>query len=108
LFLLIGRRHNAPPPSVANDPTLNSSTFSMSPPKTEQQLQEMKEPVNWLRGESRWIAIGSQSGRVVTVENAFVNLPPIATMPLILEEKRNEQIKAAREFAREMTQVGGR
>ena len=69
LFLLVGRRENAPPPAVGNDPTLDSRKLTG---KTEQQMQEMKEAVNWLRGESRWIVIGSQSGRVVTTENAFV------------------------------------
>ena len=75
----------------------------------------MKEAVNWLRGESRWIVIGSQSGRVVTVENAFVDPQAVLTirrqMPPLPEQSeaiRNEQIKAAREFAREMVQVGGR
>ena len=110
LFLLVGRRENAPPPVVAKDPTLDSMELNG---KTEQQLQEMKEAVNWLRGESRWIVIGSQSGRVVTTENAFVNPQTIITKyapPLIeqSEELRNEQIKASREFAREMVQVGGR
>jgi type II secretory pathway pseudopilin PulG len=110
LFLLVGRRENAPPPGRLDDPTLRMSDVNG---KTEQQLQEMKEAVNWLRGESRWIVIGSQSGRVVTTENAFVNpqaiiikhAPPLQQSS---EELRNEQIVASREFAREMTQVGGR
>ena len=80
----------------------------------EQQTQlirlrrEMKEAVNWLRGDSRWIAIGAQSGRVVTVENAFVNPWQIPIGSLLPEEYRNAQIQMAREFAREMTQTGGR
>jgi len=101
----VGRRENAPPPLVANDPTLNPGAAGG---KTEEQLQEMKEAVNWLRGESRWIAIGSQSGRVVTVENAFVNPWQIVGPVSFSEERRNAQIQLAREFAREMTQVGGR
>lgn len=112
LFLLVGRRENAPPPDVASDPTLNSSRLNG---KNEQQLQEMKEAVNWLRSESRWIAIGSQSGRVVTVDNAFVGPQAVITKNLAppnvmesSEEMRNAQIDAAREFAREMTQAGGR
>jgi prepilin-type N-terminal cleavage/methylation domain-containing protein len=105
LYLLVGRRENAPPPTVANDLTLDAGTFS--PPKTEEQLQELKQTVNWLRSESRWIAIGPQSGRVVTIENAFVNIQNLATSPPD-ETTRNAQIKASREFAREMKQVGGR
>ena len=71
----------------------------------------MKEQVNWLRGESRWIVIGSQSGRVVTTENAFVNPQAIISTCATTDSPkpmRNEQIKASREFAREMVQVGGR
>jgi prepilin-type N-terminal cleavage/methylation domain-containing protein len=103
IFLLVGRRENAPPPAATTDPTLDP----IPPQTTEQQRQEMKEAVNWLRGESRWIVIGSQSGRVVTTENAFVNLPPTLVYTE-KEERRNAQIQASREFAREMTQVGGR
>jgi prepilin-type N-terminal cleavage/methylation domain-containing protein len=103
IFLLVGRRENAPPPAATTDPT----TDPILPQTTEQQRQEMKEAINWLRGESRWIVIGSQSGRVVTTENAFVNLPP-TLVSSDKEERRNAQIQASREFAREMTQVGGR
>ncbi len=113
LFLLVGRRENAPPPAVIGDPTLDMNAMSG---KTEEQLQEMKEAVNWLRGESRWIAIGSQSGRVVTTENAFADPRTVITKYSAppynyaerSEDMRNGQILESREFAREMTQVGGR
>jgi hypothetical protein len=53
--------------------------------------------------------IGSQSGRVVTVENAAVNLDQMAVLTTSDPEvKRNHQIRAAREFTREMSQLGGR
>jgi hypothetical protein len=71
-------------------------------------LRELKAPINWLSGTSRWIVIGSQSGRIVSVENAFVDLPPIAVSATSFDDKRNEQILAAREFTREMSQLGGR
>jgi type II secretory pathway pseudopilin PulG len=111
IFLLVGRRENAPPPAVGNDPTLMPISN-----KTEEQIQELKEPFNWLRGESRWIVIGSQSGRVVTTENAFVNpqavINKFSLAPTNFSQKsenmRNGQILTAREFAREMVQVGGR
>jgi prepilin-type N-terminal cleavage/methylation domain-containing protein len=106
IFLLVGRRENAPPPAVGNDPTLTPPGALAG--KTEQQIQEAKEPFNWLRGESRWIVIGSQSGRVVTTENAFVNPQAITGTFSDLEIKRTEQIRRAREFARQMVQVGGR
>ena len=113
IFLLVGKRENVPAPPVSTEPTLDPSTFS--PPITQEQLNEMREPINWLSGNSRWIVIGSQSGRIVTVENAFVD--PLAVLndpqPLIIatpqsEEMRTRQILAAREFTREMAQLGGR
>ncbi len=102
LYLLIGRRENAPPPALANDKTLGSLVGL-----NDQQMQDIKETLNWLRGESRWIAIGSQSGRVVTVENAFVD-PRTMVIGEPDDVRRARQIEASREFAREMTQVGGR
>jgi Tfp pilus assembly protein FimT len=108
IFLLIGRRAIAPPPTVASntDKTLNASNYTPTP--TDEQKQTYKEAVNWLRGESRWIVIGAQSGRVVTVDNAFVD--PTQFFPVMepLDVVRARQIHAAREFAREMVQVGGR
>jgi prepilin-type N-terminal cleavage/methylation domain-containing protein len=110
IILLIGRRENCPPPDIGGstgDKTLNTNSFSTVPPPTEQQIAEMKKPVNWLRGESRWIVIGSQSGRVITVENAFVDVKSLA-ISSPTEVTRNSQILAAREFVKEMKQLGGR
>jgi len=111
IFLLIGRRAIAPPPTVASntDKTLDPSNYDSTPSlPTDEQKQTYKEAVNWLRGESRWIVIGAQSGRVVTVENAFVD--PTQFFPVMepLDVVRARQIHAAREFAREMVQVGGK
>jgi hypothetical protein len=106
IYLLIGRRQNAPPPELDQtvDKTLDDNYRNLN----DEQKQEVKETVNWLRGESRWIVIGSQSGRVVTVDNAFVNpgvfLPPSEPLDIL----RARQIHASREFAREMVQAGGR
>lgn len=126
VFLLIGKRENCPPPDVGIDKTLNTSTIPGSGvANRESLLTEMKKPVNWLRGESRWIVIGSQSGRVVTVENAFVDPAAIASHPAAssiqnTEDLRNLQIAGApqfgaataipgaREFIKEMKQLGGR
>jgi hypothetical protein len=79
-------------------------------------IKDMKKPVNWLRGESRWIVIGSQSGRVVTIENSFVDPAAVITTytasPYLLtnatEQMRSAQILTAREFVKEMKQLGGR
>jgi hypothetical protein len=107
LFLLVGRRQNAPPPEL--DPTIDKTLDPSFPTLTDQQKQEAKETVNWLMGESRWIVIGAQSGRVVTVENAFVDPGPLATQYTTPRDVlRARQIHASREFAREMVQTGGR
>jgi type II secretory pathway pseudopilin PulG len=115
LFLLIGRRAIAPPPPVSSDKSLSTASGNLpavGAPGAEQTLQDIKSSVNWLRSESRWIAIGSQSGRVVTVDNASVDPRTVilenGSVPQSSEELRNEQIRAAREFAREMTQIGGK
>jgi hypothetical protein len=117
VFLLVGRRENSPPAAVANDPTL--STAGLTPqgaPNRDQAMQELKEPINWLNGDSRWLVLGAQSGRIVTVENAFVDpltlIQENANGPTPFaqssEPMRSAQIIAAREFAPEMSQLGGR
>ena len=115
MCLLVGKRENCPPTAVAGDKTLSSATLPASGSANRDTiLADLKKQVNWLRGESRWIAIGSQSGRVVTVENASVdplsviNDPKNSGDPPSTELLRNAQIQAAREFVREMKQLGGR
>jgi prepilin-type N-terminal cleavage/methylation domain-containing protein len=117
IFLLVGKRENCPPPDVGSDKTLSTSTLPPSSDSNrEKLLADMKKPVNWLRGESRWIVIGSQSGRVVTVENAFVDpaaaITTYTNSPYLYsqssEELRTGQIWSAREFVKEMKQLGGR
>jgi hypothetical protein len=110
VYLLVGRRASIPAPRAADDPTLDQRKLQDAGALTnEETLEELKAEINWLNGTSRWVVIGYQSGRVVTVENAFVDVPTIATnAPTILDEKRTAQIVAAREFTREMSQLGGR
>jgi type II secretory pathway pseudopilin PulG len=118
VFLLVGKRENIPAPPVGTDPTLRTGTGGVPDPATQgadQVVQEMKEPINWLNGNSRWIVIGSQSGRIATVENATVDPWTVLTdtksrIPAdeSTEEMRTRQILAAREFTREMSQMGGR
>ncbi len=103
VYLLVGKRENVPVPLPDNDPTLKPVASATR----DEERQKMKEPINWLSGISRWVVIGSQSGRIVTVENAFVDLPEVTTMAPS-EALRNQQILAAREFTREMSQLGGR
>jgi type II secretory pathway pseudopilin PulG len=111
IYLLIGKRENCPPKPVSGsdrDRTLSSSDMSG---KSDEEMKKLKLPVNWLRGESRWIVIGSQSGRVVTVENAYVDPRTLASNNSAIqstEQLRNLQILAAREFVKEMKQLGGR
>ncbi|HEX3600838.1 MAG TPA: hypothetical protein VHU84_11890 [Lacipirellulaceae bacterium] len=111
VYLLVGRRDRIAPPDVASDPTLRTGI-----PTAVDQVAKIKEPINWLSGDSRWIVIGSQTGRVVTIENAFVDLAALINQytasPFLYsqstEAMRNAQIVSAREFTREMKQLGGR
>jgi prepilin-type N-terminal cleavage/methylation domain-containing protein len=115
VFLLVGKRENIAAPPLNNDPTLRGGA-PLTTASTDEQRQDLKEPINWLSGNSRWVVLGSQSGRIVTVENAFVD--PLAVLntytsqpynvAVSSEPLRNEQILAAREFTREMSQLGGR
>ena len=93
-----------PAPRAANDPTLATLPAPGSP-GVEEKLDELKSPINWLSGTSRWVVIGAQSGRVVSVENAFVDLYAYIN-PTEPGDRRNQQIIAAREFTREMSQLG--
>jgi hypothetical protein len=112
IFLLVGKRENVPAPDVTSndeDPTLYSPDTL-----TDEQRAELRGQINWLSGSSRWIVIGWQSGRIVTIENALVD--PAAVFALATgqgvapgsEGLRNRQILTAREFTREMSQLGGR
>jgi len=117
VYLLIGRRENIPAPDATNstaDPTLKLTEWQKA--ADDEARDKLRKPLNWLGGSSRWIVIGSQSGRVATIENAFVDVPgviaspqpPFTGIPESTEQMRAAQILAAREFTREMSQVGGR
>jgi hypothetical protein len=83
---------------------------------TDEQKAKLKEPLNWLSGDSRWVVIGSQSGRVATIENANIDLADVLSTPPMpvntatagTEAMRTGQIIEAREFTHEMKQQGGR
>jgi type II secretory pathway pseudopilin PulG len=112
VFLLVGRRDKSPPPAVGTDPTLNPADWMAA--VTDDQRNRLREPVNWLSGTSRWVVIGPQSGRIATIENAAVDPKAVLSKPMFpnatpsTEEMRCAQILAAREFTREMAQLGGR
>jgi prepilin-type N-terminal cleavage/methylation domain-containing protein len=108
VFLLVGRSVNNPAIQVANDDTLDPNTSF-----TDQKRAELREQINWLQGDSRWIVLGAQTGRVVTVENGLVDPALVLAqnnnqLPQRSEPLRSMQIRAAREFAPEMSQIGGR
>ncbi len=110
IFLLVGRRENIEAPAVGNDPTLQSTILGVT---LEADQARLRSKLNWLLGNAHWIVIGSQSGRIATIENAFVNMAGlysnyVGTAGQGSEPLRNEQIKAAREFTREMKQMMGR
>jgi hypothetical protein len=113
LFLLVGQRGRIPAPALDRDVTLTTDY----PPETNKAARERaREPINWLSGTSRWIVIGSQSGRVATVANTFVD--PLAVvqqftqgpsaLTLRSEDLRSEQILAARALTRETSQETAR
>lgn len=108
VFLLVGRRENIPAPQAGLDPSLDAARVSAA--TTDAARQELRERVNWLLEESRWVVIGSQSGRIVSLENAFVDLAAAIfkyNNPN-REIMRNGQIYESREFTRQMSQLGGR
>ena len=73
VYLLVGRRENIAAPDVATaDPTLNSRSGQRR--TTDEERAKLRKPLNWLGGGSRWVVIGSQSGRIATIENAFVDM----------------------------------
>ncbi|MGI9457353.1 MAG: pilus assembly FimT family protein [Aeoliella sp.] len=102
ISLLVGRRE-----AIAADTTLDLTAG------TQEEQEAEKNKINWLNMESRWVNIGSQSGSVVTTENAYVNMQTMTTTdfdgngdtPL---NRRRSQILASQEFAREMRRTGGR
>jgi len=106
ISLLVGKRENCPPPPLASDKTLTADPSNT----TEEQLADMKKPVNWLRGESRWIVIGSQSARgddrkcVSSIAN--VVMTTLSDIDATLEPLRSAQIFMAREFVKEMETTG--
>jgi type II secretory pathway pseudopilin PulG len=114
VYLLVGRRENSAPIAVDTDPTLQSSSVNAA--TTDDERAKLRAPLNWLLGSSRWVVIGSQSGRIATIENTSVDLVDLfstaTSAPYKLnpssEALRNAQILASREFTREMGQVGGR
>jgi hypothetical protein len=113
VYLLVGRRENIPAPDATNataDPTLNLAEWTKA--TTDEARDKLRKPINWLNGAAMWITIGSQTGRVVTEKNAFVDLAGVLADPSSplqsTEDMRAAQTIATREFTREMSQVGGR
>jgi hypothetical protein len=119
VYLLVGRRDRIPAPPVTATGTPHDSTLNpteVSAATTDEQKAKLKEPLNWLSGNSRWVVLGSLSGRVATIENANVDMASVLSAPLkpytgalqSTEQMRAAQILAAREFTHEMKQLGGR
>ena len=108
IYLLVGRGDRLPPQATSSaDPTLNAAAVAAA--NTDEKRAKLREPLNWLNGSSRWIVIGSQSGRIATVENGFVDLTATTTPPTPADESmRNKQIISAREHTQEVGQLGGR
>jgi type II secretory pathway pseudopilin PulG len=112
IYLLVGPNVPAPPPP-ATDKTLTSSGWSSA--ATDEEKQRLRDPINWLRGDSTWLVIGAATGRIATIENTFVDplavfgeLLPFSAAAQPSEEMRSNQIVAARRFTKSMEQLGGR
>ena len=110
LYLLVGRRENVPPPSIGNSKAddLSLQATEVTAATTDEARDKIRRPLNWLGGTSKWVTIGSQSGRIATVENNFVELATIAAMGSPSDGLRNQQILTSRELTSETAQVGGR
>jgi hypothetical protein len=106
VYLLVGQRAKIPAPDLDKDATLDIAQVNAA--TTDAQRQAIRRPLNWLSNDSRWVVIGSQSGRVATIKNAFVELGGIAAQTIPSELKRTDQIRMAREFTRDMLQDEGR
>jgi hypothetical protein len=107
VYLLVGKRENVPQIDADDDPSLNTAAVAAA--TTPDQKEKLREKLNWLQGSSRWIVIGSQSGRIATVENTFVDLPTVVLFGRTDPElARVDQILAARELTRQTTQSTGR
>ena len=113
VYLLVGRRDKIPP-DASSDPTLDPTAIAAA--VTDEQKAKLREPINWLSSNSRWIVIGPQTGRVTTIENGYVDLSAFINKYMALpysltqstEEMRTAQVLEAREFTPEMGLLGGR
>jgi prepilin-type N-terminal cleavage/methylation domain-containing protein len=112
VYLLVGPNVPAPPPA-ADDKTLTATGWGSA--ASDEEKSRLRAPINWLRGDSTWLVIGSATGRIATIENTFVDplavfgeLLPFGTASQPSEEMRANQIVAARRFTRDMRQLGGR
>nr|WP_197531422.1 hypothetical protein [Posidoniimonas corsicana] len=97
LFLLVGLRENIPAP----EDTFAGFTGS------DRDKQDLKDTFNWLNGDARWVVVGAQTGAVATVENAFVEPTQFAANANV-SQRRDLEITAAREFARQAVSQGGK
>ncbi|MCH2114403.1 MAG: type II secretion system GspH family protein [Pirellulales bacterium] len=106
IFLLVGRRENVPTPITT---VVDWNLIARS----EEDRDELRNNVNWLNPDSRWVAISSRSGRIVSAENAFLDLslPRYSPNPVsfdnLLMASVPAQMHDARRFAREMKRGGG-
>ena len=106
VYFLIGRRENVPVPITSVD-GWNLANLS------EDAREDLRDSINWLNPDSRWLAISSRSGNAIVAENAFLNLRSSRYSPqtVDLDGLMNSipaQMADARQFAREMKREGGR
>ncbi|MBX3432771.1 MAG: prepilin-type N-terminal cleavage/methylation domain-containing protein [Pirellulales bacterium] len=113
-FLLVGRIENAVAglrgaqgagyPAVPPDPP--GSDFG-SLGADEDEFRRLRQELNWLNADSRWVALGVRNGRAIVSENRFVD-PRGSTVDFdndgtLLERDYDDQIAAAHSYAAELT-----
>jgi hypothetical protein len=73
----------------------------------KEQITEMRERINWLNLDSRWLVMDARSGRTVVGENTLID-PSDEQYVGKNEQIMNLQAQDARQFAREMQRGGER
>ena len=112
LYLLLARAENAPLTTTDSSNQLRSfdadAKLDFSGNPDDGQISDIRQNVNWLNPDSRWLSIDVRRGRITTSENAVFNPTQFAQNGESVEQQVAYQIRYARQFAREMKQEGGR
>jgi type II secretory pathway pseudopilin PulG len=88
--------------------------FANNPAQSTDDMEDRRERLNWLNADSRWVAV-NRAGRIVTAENAIFDPHADAFTDKLQGDsdqmartQQRRQINAAREYAEQMANEGGR